>query len=109
MCVYHSRITRAEYPSKTISTFTNSNVLPCPLLPAQVFGFSKKGRMRTECDADLVIFDPETVGDAADFPGLGKPDAPNTGIRFVLVGGEIAVTENRSTGILAGRPLRSGV
>ena len=79
------------------------------LLPAQVFGFSKKGRMRTECDADLVIFDPETVGDAADFPGLGKPDAPNTGIRFVLVGGEIAVTENRSTGILAGRPLRSGV
>ena len=79
------------------------------LLPAQVFGFSKKGRMRPECDADLVIFDPETVGDAADFPGLGKPDAPNTGIRFVLVGGEIAVTENRSTGILAGRPLRSGV
>ena len=29
--VYHSRITRAEYPSRVKYTSGNSNVLPCPL------------------------------------------------------------------------------
>jgi len=77
------------------------------LLPAQVFGFNKKGRMRTGCDADLVIFDPDAIADTADFPGLGKPDSGNMGLRYVIVGGEIAAAENRATGVLAGRPLRN--
>ena len=77
------------------------------LLPAQIFGFEKKGRMQPGCDADLVIFDPEAIADRADFPGKGSPNVGNQGIAYVLVGGEIAVSGNRSTGILAGNPLRA--
>lgn len=76
------------------------------LLPALVFGFAKKGRMRTGCDADLVVFDPDTLRDTADFPGLGSPDSAPVGIRYVIVGGRVAAAESRLTGILNGEALR---
>ena len=78
------------------------------LLPAQVFGFTQKGRMRTGCDADLVIFDPQRIADRADFPGLGSPNAAPEGIEAVIVGGEIAAQGSRTTGVRAGRCLRCG-
>lgn len=75
------------------------------LKPAQVFGLAQKGRMRCGCDADLVIFDPETIADTADFPGLGQPNGAPEGIRAVIVGGEIAAQEGKATGALAGRAM----
>lgn len=76
------------------------------LLPAQIFGLTKKGRMQMGCDADLVVFDPGTMTDRADFPGLGAPNAAPEGIRAVIVGGEIAALNGRTTGVMAGRALR---
>ena len=75
-------------------------------LPAEVFGFETKGRMRVGCDADLVLFDPQTIADRADFPGMGSPNAAPEGIVCVIVGGQIAVQNGKATGIMAGRPLR---
>ena len=75
------------------------------LHPAQVFGLASKGRMRCGCDADLVVFDPQTIADRADFPGLGAPDAAPEGIRVVIVGGRIAATDGKATGVMAGRAL----
>ena len=77
------------------------------LLPAQTMGFSRKGRIRTGMDADLLVFDPETIRDRADFPGLGRPDAAPEGIRFVIVSGEIAAENGRATGAMAGKTLDS--
>jgi len=76
------------------------------LLPAQVFGFEKKGRMRTGCDADFVVFDMDTIADRADFPGLGCPNDAPEGIACVIVGGEIAAKDGCVTGKLSGQPLR---
>ena len=76
------------------------------ILPARALGFEKKGRMETGCDADLVLFDPGTVTDRADFPGLGRPDAAPEGIACVIVGGQIAAQSGRAAGIMAGRALR---
>ncbi len=76
------------------------------LLPAQVFGLHKKGRMQPGCDADIVVLNPEEMADRADYPGLGMPNAAPAGIRAVIVGGEIAALNGCATGVMAGRPLR---
>ena len=78
------------------------------LLPASVFGFEKKGRMRAGMDADIVVFEPNALHDRADFPGLGRPDAAPEGIRYVIVAGEIAAQGGEATGVMAGRALASG-
>lgn len=73
--------------------------------PARVFGLGGKGRMRAGCDADLVILDPDAIADTADYPGLGQPNAAPEGVRFVIVGGEIAAKDGKATGVMAGRAI----
>jgi len=78
------------------------------LLPAQVFGLERKGRMREGCDADIVVFAPDAICDRAAFPGFGQPDAAPEGIRFVIVSGKVAAKNGRATGVMAGRALAAG-
>lgn len=78
------------------------------LLPAEVFSFERKGRMREGMDADLVIFEPNSLRDTANFPGIGRPDAVPEGIRYVIVSGEVAAHEGKLTGVMAGRALAAG-
>jgi N-acyl-D-aspartate/D-glutamate deacylase len=56
-------------------------------LPAEVFGLAGRGRIETGAVADLVLFDPERVGDRADF---GAPHAYPEGIDVVIVNGRVA-------------------
>lgn len=72
-------------------------------LPAQWAKLPGKGLIRQGYDADLVLFDPETIADGADF---GTASTSNTGIRSVWVDGKRAVTDNVFTGVCAGRVLR---
>jgi N-acyl-D-amino-acid deacylase len=58
------------------------------LIPARRLGLSRKGRLQEGCDADLCLFDPETICDRADY-GINCALAPS-GIRAVIVGGKLA-------------------
>lgn len=71
-------------------------------LPAMVYNLSTKGLIREEMDADLVLFDPETIVDMGDFV---EPAKGNAGIAYVLVNGKIAVKDNKAIGVLAGKTL----
>ncbi|QAY62681.1 D-aminoacylase [Xylanimonas allomyrinae] len=62
-----------------------------------------RGLVRNGYAADLVLFDPRTVADAASY---ADPRRPATGIEYVLVAGEVALDRGRLTGALAGRALR---
>ena len=75
-------------------------------LPAMVYGLSTKGLIREGMDADLVLFDPDTIGDNNDY---ANPYVKNSGLDYVIVGGEIAVRDNVATGALGGRQLRKTV
>lgn len=61
-------------------------------MPADLLGISNRGRIQTDYVADLVIFNPETVSDAATFTDLQQ--AP-TGIEAVLVNGVVALEKGR--------------
>lgn len=71
-------------------------------LPAMVYNLSTKGLIREGMDADLVLFDPETIVDMGDFV---EPAKGNAGIAYVLVNGKIAVKDNKAIGVLAGKTL----
>jgi len=72
-------------------------------LPAQTFKIKKKGLLREGFDADMVIFDPDTVLDKATFD---DPRQKPEGIFWVLINGEVAVEEGLLTGATSGKVLR---
>ena len=51
-----------------------------------------KGRISVGCDADITIFDPDTISDGATFESL---DIPTKGIDTVIINGKIALKDNR--------------
>lgn len=58
--------------------------------PAKALGLKHKGVIAEGMDADLVVFDPETIIDKADFTHVNEPPE---GIHMVMVNGALAVRE----------------
>lgn len=52
--------------------------------------FARKGRLQVGMDADIAIFDPQTVGEIATY---GDPYKASAGINTVIVGGKIVVRD----------------
>jgi N-acyl-D-aspartate/D-glutamate deacylase len=83
--------------------------------PAQLFGLKDRGRIQPGYRADLVVFDPETIGSepatlVADLPGgTARLTADSQGVVRVLVNGVETVTDGKATGATPGTLLRSGV
>lgn len=81
---------------------------------AEAFGLRERGFIRAGYHADLVVFDPQTVGsrDATlvqDLPGNApRLTAGSTGIVRVLVNGVETVRDGAATGERPGTVLRSG-
>jgi N-acyl-D-amino-acid deacylase len=82
--------------------------------PADFFGIRDRGRIAPGMAADIVIFDPATVGSEGrperryDLPGGAKRMVMRSrGIEMTLVNGEVTWEKGALTGAAAGRVLRS--
>lgn len=75
----------------------------CTSLPAEILGLNDRGRIADGLVADIVVFDPQTFRDHANYE---NPYLPPSGIRHLLVAGQPAVFEGQVTGVLAGKSLR---
>jgi len=70
------------------TALSKMTLLPADRMARFFPAFEKKGRIAVGADADLTIFDPETILDRATY---GNPFQPSAGIRTVIVAGQIAV------------------
>lgn len=79
-------------------------LLPARTLEARAPAFRRKGRLAVGADADLVIFDPARIADRAT---VEHPERPSTGIRWVIVAGQVALDPGGPRRLVrAGRPIR---
>ncbi len=73
--------------------------------PAQKIGLKKRGLLKNNYFADIVIFDPKNIADKANFQ---NPYQYSEGVDYVFVNGKMVIMEGEHTGELAGRVLKRG-
>jgi N-acyl-D-amino-acid deacylase len=71
--------------------------------PAQKFGLWKKGIVREGMDADVIIFDPDTIAERSTFQ---DPHQYPAGLPYVILNGQVVVDQERYTGKLAGQVVK---
>ncbi len=72
-------------------------------LPASILGLTDRGQLKAGAAADVVIFDPGTVGETNSFE---KPKSYAKGVPYVLVNGVVVIDNGEHTGARPGKPLR---
>jgi N-acyl-D-amino-acid deacylase len=73
-------------------------------LPASRLGFDDRGVVKPGAVADLVVLDPDSVGDRSTYD---DPWQLSAGIEHLLVAGEPVLADGVPTGRRPGRVLRS--
>jgi dihydroorotase/N-acyl-D-amino-acid deacylase len=71
-------------------------------LPAQILGLRDRGQLREAFAADVVVFDPATVGETNSFE---RPKSYATGVDYVLVNGVVVIDKGQHTGAKPGRAI----
>ena len=73
-------------------------------LPALRLGLSGKGHLGIGADADITIFDYESIQDRATFE---EPSLPPEGIDYVLIGGEVVLKNGEILNDTCGKAIRT--
>jgi len=112
----------ADFPSHCLSELVRERgaftleemVRQLSRVPADLYGFSDRGRLEPGARADVTVFDPATVAatplrTVADLPaGAARLTTGSVGVHHVLVAGCEVVRDGAFTGDRAGTVIRSG-
>ena len=81
-------------------------IFPAQRLAVGASGFTRKGRLQVGADADVTVFDPDTVADRAT---IDDPSRQSVGVQWVLVGGQAVKTpDGLQRDVRPGQPIRRG-
>ena len=98
------RYVREQGALELMDALSRMTIQPASRLEPFVPAMANKGRIRVGADADLTIFDPETVADRATY---AEPFLTSEGFVYVLVNGEVVIDGGDLVdGVRPGRPIR---
>jgi len=92
---------------KTVSLM--EGIRKCALIPAEILSAStpamrQKGKLRAGADADIVVFDFETLSDRATFSAMSRP---SEGVKHLIVSGEVLISDGvLDVAARPGKPVR---
>ncbi len=96
---------REQHALSLLEALTKMTLMPAQRLERRVPSMRNKGRIRIGADADLTIFDPQTIVDKSTFQ---EPAKYAEGVKFVVVNGVLVVKDGvLQTGVLPGRAVRA--
>ena len=99
------RYVREQKALSLMDALKKMTVLPADRLSQRIPGMKKKGRVQLGADADLVVFDPETIIDQATYQ---DPVQDSTGIDHVVVNGVITLKNGQfQDAATGGKPIRA--
>ena len=87
-------------------------IAKCTLIPADILApstpaMARKGRLQPGADADVTVFDLETLTDRAEFSAMNRP---SEGVRHLIVSGEPVITDGvMDVAARPGKPVRRPV
>lgn len=99
------RYVREEKALSLMEAIKKASLMPAQRLEAMSSQMRQKGRVKPGADADLSIFDPNTVIDKATFE---NPRQFSEGFRYVLVGGIFVVRDGKiQPGVYPGQGIQA--
>ena len=101
------RYVREEQALSLMDALGKMTIRPARRLEKRVPAMAGKGRLEVGADADIVVFDPQTVADRSTYE---DPAQYSAGFRHVLVNGAPALLDGEFVeGASAGRAIRGEV
>jgi hypothetical protein len=102
-----ARYVRDQKSIPLVDAVRKMSLMPAQRLEKRVPAMRNKGRIHVGSDADLAIFDLAKVQDLSTYE---KPALEPQGFRYVLVGGQIVVTDGKlNESAKPGQPIRAAV
>ena len=83
---------RAQNRLTLMDALRKMSLMPAQVLERSTPGARRKGRMQEGADADIVVFDPQTIQDRSTY---SKPSEPSVGVRYLLVSGVAVIADGK--------------